>query len=119
MRRASKFIAQAFATAAHIHCERRCFSPNAQRRTILLLKDHPALLRARRPHLAWTERERILYAAHRARVEDVRGKEKAWHGLARAVANTKNPSLPNRRRREPEAIGGGNRVFTHTVAHSN
>ena len=37
----------------------------AQRRTVLLNKDHPALLRARRRHLAWTERERILYASHR------------------------------------------------------
>ena len=36
-------------------------------------------------HLAWTERERILYASHRARVEGVHGEEKAWHGLARAV----------------------------------
>jgi transposase len=62
-----------------------CFSPNAQRRTVLLNKDHPALLRARRRHLAWTERERILYASHRARVEGVHGEEKAWHGLARAV----------------------------------
>lgn len=62
-----------------------CFSPNAQRRTVLLNKDHPALLRARRRHLAWTERERTLYASHRARVEGVHGEEKAWHGLARAV----------------------------------
>src|SRR5215831_11893470 len=62
-----------------------CFSPNAQRRTVLLNKDHPALLRARRRHLAWTERERIFYASHRARVEGVHGEEKAWHGLARAV----------------------------------
>jgi hypothetical protein len=31
-----------------------CFSPNAQGRTILLHNDHPALLRARRRHLAWT-----------------------------------------------------------------
>jgi len=57
----------------------------AQRRTVLLNKDHPAQLRARRRHLAWTERERILYASHRARVEGVHGEEKAWHGLARAV----------------------------------
>jgi len=62
-----------------------CFSPNAQRRAVLLNKDHPALLRARRRHLAWTERERTLYASHRARVEGVHGEEKAWHGLARAV----------------------------------
>jgi transposase len=62
-----------------------CFSPNAQRRTVLLNKDHPALLRARRRYLAWTERERTLFASHRARVEGVHGEEKAWHGLARAV----------------------------------
>jgi transposase len=62
-----------------------CFSPNAQRRTVLLNKDHPALLRARRRHLAWTERERTLYASHRARVEGIHGEEKTWHGLARAV----------------------------------
>ena len=48
-------------------------------------KDHPALLRARRRYLAWTERERTLYASHRARVEGVHGEEKTWHGLARAV----------------------------------
>jgi IS5 family transposase len=42
-------------------------------------------LRARRRHLAWTERERTLSASHRARVEGVHGEEKAWHGLARAV----------------------------------
>jgi IS5 family transposase len=48
-------------------------------------KDHPALLRARRRYLAWTERERTLYASHRARVEGVHGDQKAWHGLARAV----------------------------------
>jgi Transposase DDE domain len=99
-----------------------CFSPNAQRRTVLLNKDHPALLRARRRHLAWTERERILYASHHARVEGVHGEEKAWHGLAWAVRRSRqheNPSLPNRRSRKPEEIGRrGRRALTHAVAHS-
>jgi Transposase DDE domain len=71
MRRASRSIARAFATA--------------ERRTVLLNKDNPALLRARRRHLAWTEREQTLSASHRARVEGVHGEEKAWHGLARAA----------------------------------
>jgi Transposase DDE domain len=62
-----------------------CFSPTAQRRAVLLNKDHPALLRARRKRLAWGERERALYASHRGRVEGVHGEAKAWHGLARAV----------------------------------
>ena len=63
----------------------RCFSPAAKRRSVLLSKDHPALLRARRKRLAWGERERGLYGLHRGRVEGVHGEAKAWHGLARAV----------------------------------
>jgi IS5 family transposase len=62
-----------------------CFSPAAERRSVLLSKDHPALLRARRKRLAWGTRERALYASHRRRVEGVHGEAKAWHGLARAV----------------------------------
>ena len=62
-----------------------CFSPAAERRSVLLSKDHPALLRARRKRLAWGTRERALYASHRGRVEGVHGEAKAWHGLARAV----------------------------------
>lgn len=62
-----------------------CFSPTAKRRAVLLNKDHPALLRGRRKHLAWGTRERALYASHRGRVEGVHGEAKTWHGLARAV----------------------------------
>ena len=62
-----------------------CFSPAAERRSVLLSQDHPALLRARRKRLAWGERERALYASHRGRVEGVHGEAKTWHGLARAV----------------------------------
>ena len=63
----------------------RCFSPSMKRRAILLHKDHPALIRARRKHLAWGGREKAIYASHRGRVEGVHGEAKTWHGLARAV----------------------------------
>ncbi len=62
-----------------------CFSPDMKRRAILLHKDHPALLRARRKYARWGERERGLYRGHRIRVEGVHGEAKTWHGLARAV----------------------------------
>jgi transposase len=62
-----------------------CFSSTAKRRSVLLSKDHPALLRARRKRLTWGKRERALYASHRGRVEGVHGEAKTWHGLARAV----------------------------------
>ena len=63
----------------------RCFSPSMKRRAILLHKGHPALIRARRKHLAWGARETAIYASHRGRVEGVQGEAKTWHGLARAV----------------------------------
>ena len=56
-----------------------------KRRAILLHKDHPALIRARRKHLAWGGREKAIYASHRGRVEGVHGEAKTWHGLARVV----------------------------------
>jgi transposase len=62
-----------------------CFSPAMKRRAILLHKDHPALLRARRKHARWSGRERVLYRSHRVRVEGFHGEAKTWHGLARAV----------------------------------
>lgn len=62
-----------------------CFSPAAKRRSVLLSKDHPSLLRARRKRLAWGKREQALYGSHRGRVEGVHGETKTWHGLARAV----------------------------------
>jgi IS5 family transposase len=63
----------------------RCFSPSMKKRAILLHKDHPALIRARRKHLAWGAREKAIYASHRGRVEGIHGEAKTWHGLARAV----------------------------------
>jgi transposase len=62
-----------------------CFSTTMQRRAILLHKDHPALLRARRKYARWGSRERALYRRHRGRVEGVHGEAKTWHGLARAI----------------------------------
>ena len=62
-----------------------CFSPSMKRRAILLRKDHPALLRARRKYARWGGRERALYRSHRVRVEGFHGEAKTWHGLARAV----------------------------------
>jgi IS5 family transposase len=56
-----------------------------KRRAILLHKDYPALLRARRRYARWGERERAVYRSHRIRVEGVHGEAKTWHGLARAV----------------------------------
>jgi len=62
-----------------------CFSTTMRRRAILLHKDHPALLRARRKYARWGPRERALYRRHRGLVEGVHGEAKTWHGLARAV----------------------------------
>ena len=62
-----------------------CFSTTMRRRAILLHKDHPALLRARRKYARWGPRERALYHRHRGLVEGVHGEAKTWHGLARAV----------------------------------
>ena len=62
-----------------------CFSTTMRRRAILLHKDHPALLRARRKYARWGPRERALYRRHRGLVEGVHGEAKTWHGLARAI----------------------------------
>lgn len=62
-----------------------CFSTTMRRRAILLHKDHPALLRARRKHLRRGPRERALYHRHRGLVEGVHGEAKTWHGLSRAI----------------------------------
>ena len=62
-----------------------CFSPAIERRAILLHKDHPALLRARRKSARWGAHERALYRSHRVRVKGFHGEAKTWHGLARAV----------------------------------
>ena len=98
-----------------------CFSPNAQRRTVLLNKDHPALLRARRRYLAWTERERtsLCLPPRSCRGCSRRRENLAWVGPGGAARSRQheNPSLPNRRSRQPEEIGGRNRGPTHAAAH--
>ena len=63
----------------------RCFSDRMKRRTVLLHKDHPALLRARRKRHRWGEREQSVYRSHRIRVEGYHGEAKGRHGLDRAV----------------------------------
>ena len=62
-----------------------CVSPGMERPAILLPKDHPALLRARRKRLRRGAREHGLHAHHRGRVEGLHGEAKTWHGLARAT----------------------------------
>ncbi len=64
----------------------RCIPPSAQARTILIVDDYPALLRARRNHnRGWDETARELYRRHRWHVEGVHGRAKTHHGLRRAV----------------------------------
>jgi hypothetical protein len=74
-----------------------CFGATMRRRAILLHKDHPALLRARRKHARWRQRERAFYRRHLGLVEGVHGVTKTWHGLARAtrrgLANTQSQAF--------------------------
>jgi IS5 family transposase len=52
---------------------------------VVVSDDHPALLRACRRRLRWSEEDRRLYQRHRWRSEGFHGEAKTWHGLARAV----------------------------------
>jgi hypothetical protein len=64
----------------------RCIPPTAKVRSILLVDDYPALLRARRKHQrGWDEATRELYRRHRWHIEGVHGRAKSYHGLRRAV----------------------------------
>lgn len=54
-------------------------------KAVVVSDDHPALLRARRRRLRWSEEDRRLYQRHRWRSEGFHGEAKTWHGLARAV----------------------------------
>ena len=117
MRRASKFIAQAFATAAHVHCERPVSAQTLSAGRFFFIRIilrycglgvgillGPSVNESSMPPIAHVSRA----------FTEKRKLGMGWPGRYGAV-----PSLPNRRRRKPEAIGGGNRVFTHAVAHSN
>lgn len=68
-------------------CPRRtqCLSPSAKVRVIRISDGHEALLRARRRHGRWDQRQRALYARHRWRSEGVHGEAKTGHGLRRAA----------------------------------
>jgi len=71
-------------------CERcahqaHCVSPKKKTRTVLIVDDYPALLRARR---GWSRRNgetKEQYKRHRWRVEGKHGVGKTQHGLRRAV----------------------------------
>jgi hypothetical protein len=62
-----------------------CLSGGRSNKTVVLGNDYPALLRARRRRLNWSERDVDLYRRHRWRVEGAHAEAKSWHGLARAV----------------------------------
>jgi len=64
---------------------KRCLSPTAKARTVLIVDGYEALLRARRRKLRWDEDTRHWYSRHRWRVEGVHGEAKTQHGLRRAV----------------------------------
>lgn len=71
---------------SHCPLRKRCFSDKARTRTIVIIDNFPALLRARRKkERGWDEATRELYDRHRWRVEGVHGRAKTQHGLRRAV----------------------------------
>jgi transposase/nitroreductase len=64
----------------------RCIAPSAHSRTILIVRDYPALLRARRDkERGWDEDKRALYRRHQWLAEGKHGEAKERHGLRRAV----------------------------------
>jgi len=50
-----------------------------------IVKNHAAILCARRKRAAWGDDERAIYTRHRWLVEGAHGTAKTLHGLARAV----------------------------------
>ncbi len=71
---------------AHCPLRKRCFSEKAKSRSILIIDNHAALLRARRKkERGWDEETRTLYDRHRWRVEGAHGRAKEHHGLRRAI----------------------------------
>ncbi len=62
-----------------------CLSPSRVTKSLVIVHDYPALLRARRRRERWSELEKQLYRRHRWRSEGYHGEAKTWHGLARAV----------------------------------
>lgn len=66
------------------HLARRCLSPGAKVRTVLIVDGYEALLRARRRKLRW-DQEKHWYSRHRWQVEGIHGEAKTQHGLRRAI----------------------------------
>ena len=62
-----------------------CVPGSRNRKTVVISADYPALLRARRRRLRWSEEDRRLHDRHRWRSEGFRGEAKTWHGLGRAA----------------------------------
>ena len=62
-----------------------CVSPGKKTRTVLIVGDYPALLRARRGWARCDEETKERYRRHRWRVEGKHGVGKTQHGLRRAA----------------------------------
>ncbi len=62
----------------------RCIGQGASR-VVVIVNGYPALLRARRRRLRWSEEDRQRYSRHRWRAEGIHGEAKTQHGLRRAI----------------------------------
>lgn len=62
-----------------------CLSPSRVTKAVVIVRDYPALLRARRRRDRWGAEDDRLYQRHRWRSEGFHGGAKTRHGLARAV----------------------------------
>ena len=64
---------------------KRCLSPSASSRTLVIAHGYEALLRARRRKVVgWDKPTRRAYHRHRWRVEGAHGEAAKWHNLGRA-----------------------------------
>jgi transposase len=63
----------------------QCLPQGSPSRRVHIVKNHAAILRARRRRLAWHEDDKAIYTRHRWRVEGAHGTAKTLHGLARAI----------------------------------
>ena len=62
-----------------------CLSKGRRTKSIVIGDDYPALLRARRRRIRWSQDDRRLYQRHLWRSEGYHGEAKTWHGLGRAT----------------------------------
>lgn len=63
----------------------QCLPRGTPSRRVHIVKNHAAILRARRKRAAWGDDERAVYTRHRWQVEGAHGRAKTLHGLARAI----------------------------------